>query len=669
MELSDQSYSNYQEDITAIAENPSTDEEWIALSRTSFQAAEDYQESSLRPQWARGADHFNSQHAAGSRYHSKEYLKRSKLFRPLSRTSERNGSASVAESLFSNSDMTSVVARDQDNEEQVNHAKVQHKLLEYRLEEDVDWYMTAMGAWQDSYVYGPAVSFIHWDFMMDEDGKIVRDKLAIDLIPPENFLFSPAADWRDVIGTSPYLLMIVPMFIVDIEDKMADPVNGWRKYERNELISARDSGLGTSRDSVRRAREGQNREDSEEPASRNADRSYEIVDCILNIVQRKGKDYVYWTAGTQYLLTEPVPIEEVFLHGRRPFVYGQSVIEAHRTSPNSQLELIAPLQETTNEVSNQRVDNVRQVLNKRYFVRRGSQVDLAALARNVPGGSVSMNNPEKDVQVVNTPDITTSSYAETERLNMEADDLSGTFSTSTVGNSRSLNETVGGMAMLSESSNKLQAFDIRTFVTTFIKPTLQLALQVIQEYETDEVVIALCGANAETSKDYEVGVDTLFTVPLTLKVNAGIGATSPSQRINNLVYGLQSVAAVAPAAMARIKDDEIVKEVFAALGYDDGERFITPAEAAEPVEQPPTKEQVDMQKLAMDVEENEKDRQLQRELKLMELAAKENMSVAQMKTQLAVANMGNQTTRDVKAADVVSRNAEMNLRKETGEGI
>ncbi|MDR9450891.1 MAG: DUF222 domain-containing protein, partial [Acidimicrobiia bacterium] len=52
-----------------------------------------------------------------------------------------------------------------------------------------------------------------------------------------------------------------------------------------------------------------------------------------NIVKQDGVDYVYWTLGTTAMLTDPVPLEEVYLHGQRPYAIGYCAVEAHRPYP------------------------------------------------------------------------------------------------------------------------------------------------------------------------------------------------------------------------------------------------------------------------------------------------------------------------------------------------
>ena len=57
------------------------------------------------------------------------------------------------------------------------------------------------------------------------------------------------------------------------------------------------------------------------------------------------------------------------------------------------------MQAEINEVANQRIDNVKFAMNKRYFVRRNQQVDIRSITRNVPGSVTMMNDPDKDVKI------------------------------------------------------------------------------------------------------------------------------------------------------------------------------------------------------------------------------------------------------------------------------
>jgi hypothetical protein len=168
----------------------------------------------------------------------------------------------------------------------------------------------------------------------------------------------------------------------------------------------------------------------------------------LNIVRKKGKDYAFYTIGTMLMLSEPVPVNELLPLGRESITVGFAIIEAHRPYPIGGTKLAAPLQGEINDVTNQRMDNVKLALNKRFILKRGANIDQQALMRSVPGGGIMTGNPTEDVRVLDYPEVTGSSYQEQDRLNNELDDLTGNFSGSSVATNRKLTETVGGMQML-----------------------------------------------------------------------------------------------------------------------------------------------------------------------------------------------------------------------------
>jgi hypothetical protein len=136
-------------------------------------------------------------------------------------------------------------------------------------------------------------------------------------------------------------------------------------------------------------------------------------------------------------------------------------------------------------------------MNKRYFAKRSAMVDLRSLQRNVPSSVTMMNDPEGDVKVVETKDVTRSAYEEQDRLNLDFDDLAGSFSQASVQANRKLNETVGGMNILTKDASQLTAYQLRTLVETWVEPVLRQVVQLIQRYEDDPAVLSLAGKKAE----------------------------------------------------------------------------------------------------------------------------------------------------------------------------
>ena len=199
-----------------------------------------------------------------------------------------------------------------------------------------------------------------------------------------------------------------------------------------------------------------------------------------------------------------------------------------------------------------------------------------------------MDDPDQDVRIVETRDVTGSAYQEQDRINMDFDELQGNFSASTVGGARNLNETVGGMELIAGNTNSISEFVLRTFAETWVEPVLKQLLKLEQYYETDERVTALSGESggAEGSSGViKFGQDEileeLLQQDVILKVNVGMNATDPVGRVQNLLYGVGSLAQF-PDMEGKFNIDEIAKEVFAQLGYKDGSRFLLPTDGEDP---------------------------------------------------------------------------------------
>lgn len=541
----------------------------VQLARDAFKGSSTYFDANIRPQLERNLRQFQSRHSPDSKYQSDAYRSRSKFFRPKTRAMVRSNEATGAEAFFSTADVVAINPQRETDDRQKVSAEINQELLQYRLTKTIPWFQLCIGAYQDAMVQGAVISHHEWIW----DPKRKLDEPRCTLIPLENIRFDPAADWTDPINTSPYLIWLIPMYVKDVKAKMA--AGKWKTLS--------DAALKTSTmryDSTRMLRED-NRTSSTD--STTAINDFTIVWVHMNIMTDDdlGGDVLYFTLGEETLLSSPVPLTKQYAHcknGKRPFVLGKVILETHKNYPNGKVALARETQNEINEVANQRSDNVKFAMNKRYFVARNRQVDLRSLTRNVPSAVTLMNDIEKDVKVVDTPDVTSSSYQEHDRLNMDFDEITGNMSQSSVQANRRLNETVGGMEILSGDSNKTQAYDLKVFIETWVEPALEQHVRLEQHYETDEVILAIA---AEKSKLYQKFgyneiTDELLMADLTLTVNVGMNATSPTQKINNLLTGIRGVKeALADGVLQQHGVDpvEIIKEVFGALGHKDGGRF------------------------------------------------------------------------------------------------
>ncbi len=549
-----------------------TADEYLKLASEAYKTSTTFFDSSIRKQVEASIRQFQGVHPAGSKYHSDLYKSRSRFFRPKTRTTIRKNEAVAAEAFFSTNDVVAITPDDDNDEAQLASAEIMQGLLDYRLKKTIPWFLICMGAYQDAQTVGVCLSYHYWKY--DAAKKI--DQPCCDLLPVENARIDPGANWADPVNTSPYFIRLIPMYVKDVKARMktVDPKTGapkWKTLDDSQIMAAMNAGGDTTRQTRERGRT-----DSTDQSQ--AIREFAIVWVHENIVEIEGHDQVWYTLATVGMLTEPKPIEEVYHHGKRPYVMGYSVIETHKTYPDGVAGITKDTQAEINEIANQTRDTVKFALNKRYFAKRGAQVDVRSLTRNVPGSVTFMTDIEKDVRVQETGEVNPSAYQEQDRLNLDFDDVAGSFSSSSVQSNRKLNETVGGMAMISNSTNQVGNYQLRTFVETWMEPALRLHVLLEQHYETDEVILAKAGKNSKAFQKMGMGkvTDDLLMHELTLNVNVGIGATNPQERVNNFMLGMTNLKNVLQdGALERYGLDvsEVIKELFGKLGYKDGGRF------------------------------------------------------------------------------------------------
>ena len=367
---------------------------WLKLASDAYRSSTSYLDSNYRKQWERNISLFQSDHPSGSKYHTQQYTHRSRLFRPKTKSAIRTNEAAVASAFFATEDVVSVYPVNDSDPSQRASANILKHLIQYRLTKTIPWFQTLVAAYQEALVFGTVVSHQNWEYkeektkikeplfddngnvVLNEDGSeaqssrdentIVKDKPDIRLVASENFRIDAAADWSDPIGSSPFVIEIIPMYIHDVLERMTDidpktEEPKWKSLKIGELLEASKK---SEFDSTRQTRQGKRQDPL---ADRVNDISeYTTVFIHKNIIRKNGKDWLFYTACTLHMLTDPKPLQEVYPHlrnGERPYVMGTTNIEAHKCYPSSLVEMTQDLQTAANDIANQRSDNVQLVLN------------------------------------------------------------------------------------------------------------------------------------------------------------------------------------------------------------------------------------------------------------------------------------------------------------------
>jgi hypothetical protein len=492
--------------------------------------------------------------------------------------------------FFATQDAVSCTAPNPGDARQNLSATVQTELLNYRLTTNIPWYLMVLGGLQDSSKQGVVISKQSWKYTEIEqvteesfetdagedlgnvrtiDKKIIHDHPQITLIPIENLRISPASDWTDPVNSSPYLIDREPFYVHEIMERGGQgEQRGHTAWREMDLETIRSS-LRNDFDSIRQAREGR-REDRYDDVRTDV-QSYDVCWVHHNFMRVNGEDWYFDTLGEEFMLSEePVPASEIFPTLKRPYCIGYSTIETHKPYPAGAVELASPLTEESNDVTNLRLDAIRHVLSPRYFIRRGQSVDIQSLMKNVPGGVTTMDDPNSDVNIRTVQDPTSGSYQEQDRLDLATDDLLGNFSGSSVANNRNMNETVGGMNLLSEGANEITEMTIRIFTETWIEPVLQQIMEFEMAYESDEVVLSVVGMRAGV---HPKAAFDMLKEPTRVGVNVGFGATDPMKKLEKLQIAFKTLSELKPEMAQKIDGKEIVTEIFGSLGYKSAERF------------------------------------------------------------------------------------------------
>lgn len=580
-----------------------TDHQFLEIVSEATSQAQLYSNEQNRASWQRTYRAFLQQHFDGSKYHHKDYANRSRLFIPKTRAAVRKDMAAVAASLFGSIDAINCMAGNEGDAKQRAAAALIQEVVNYRTDRSntqasLPWFYIAMGARQNSLLTGFCISKQSWKLELQREGtetytdkatgiEMQRDvwKPFIDrpdsvLIAPENIDIDPAADWTNPAQDSAYLIIKWPTRLDEIRRRQRDPRNPWAQFDVTTLRSG-SSSAKTDPASIRRAREGG--KDRLDETSTGSD-EFGIIWVYETYVRTAGEDWTFFSIEDRHMLTEPKPVREVYPEqmGQRPITFGYGAFEAHRLFPMSPAESWQPLQQESNDIRNLSLDSLKQNIMPVSKVVRGKNVDLEQLRRRGQGSSIMVTNKD-DVTWEKVQDLTGSVQQMSQKIDLEFDDLAGVQNYGNIDANNNVGKTLGGLKLAAGAANAVQEFDIRIWIETWVEPTLGQLVRAIQYYESDEIILGICGEKANLFQKYGVNKidDDLMEQQVTMRVNIGLGSGDPSQRLAKFQSAI-SVALpllqLSPAFQKgekQIDEEAVMSEVFGAAGYrDGGKRFI-----------------------------------------------------------------------------------------------
>lgn len=631
--------------------------------------------------WARAQLHLKNRHATDSKYTSTAFKNRSRIFRPKTISAVRKNMAACAAAMFSSEDVVTVKATNDTDPRKLASAAVLKELLNYRLDRTsansgIPWFLVAMGANRDTQSHGVCYTKQFWEFEVvterhdelvteadhyadtgepvydDITGEpvvreyieevekefVTKDRPMSQLFAPENVILDPAAPWYDPCQTSMYLGLKHPMTLEDARTLLSNPGKGGEEWlDVPDELLLRSCEDYTSK-GVRIARgDGVDRYDSSRGGER--DKKSSIVWLHEWFIRKEGVDYHFWSVGTRAYASKVRTTRQAYPEqlGERPVTGGYGSIEPHEAFPTAAVTLWEQMQAELNDIVNLRLDIMKQALSPIAKVKQGRIFDWKQLQeRGGPGTTIMVKNME-DLEFDRAPDVAGSAYEETNYLNADFDDLAGIFSGGSVQSNRQLNETVGGMRLLSGFANSVTEFDLRVFVETWAEKALRQIVRLEQRYETDERIFSIAGDRAKLMQRF--GMDELTDDDLmhevSVSVNVGIGAADPMQKLQKLTAALQLIQGAAPFfdKKVMVNAEEFIKEVMGPAGYNDGTRLFTITDFDEAAGSP----EAEVAQLEAQMEEMRL--QVEAELTAMQIEADRAMNTEDNQTKLTIANL------------------------------
>lgn len=561
--------------------------------------------SGVRDRWIRSIKATRNEHFDGSKYLSESYKHRSKLFRPKTRNALRKKLTNAAHAFFATGDVISVKAMDEVDQMKVAAAQLKQEVLNYRLSRSsrrngIRWFQTCMGACHNASTYGIVVSKQSWRYREEpgaanDDGTpvVLEDRPFIELLRVENVRIDMNCDWTDPAQSSQYLGLIFPMTPDEAWSFIEAKSNiEWLDGITYESINAAAMVGPSDGASNRAAREGG------KDVTAQASVSFRPLWLTEWFVRHKGVDYVFWMAKNKPL-SKPKRVRDIYPHmeGARPVVFGVGSLEPHVVYPMSPVDSWQMLQQEINDQANLRIDHMRKVVEPPMKVKRGKNVDGAALKVGGPNKLIYMSDTA-DVETMVMPDLPNSAYQENNTLNSDFDDAAAIFNSGSVQTNRQMNETVGGMRLMAGSSDAVAEFDLTIFVETWAEVVVWQLMKLEEYYETDAIVLAVCGEKAQLWQRYGLDsvTDEMMRADTEVTINLGVGANNvPQDKLQKLQMAAGAAMQIlmpfvqggiiqAPKPNAKA----IIDECFGAASFKDGgERFFTfiPDEHTPPPEQ------------------------------------------------------------------------------------
>lgn len=213
----------------------------------------------------------------------------------------------------------------------------------------------------------------------------------------------------------------------------------------------------------------------------------------------------FWTDTTVLVVLNRTCVvradENPYEHGSKPFFRIVDYLQEGEFWGVGEIEPIEGMQDVTNALWNQRIDNVRLVLNRMFAFDPDNIWDMRDL-KTRPGGGIRVRakdmNPRDVIQWIDTPDVTGSIYTEVAEVERMTEKISAVNSYTGGGSDvAQYNQTATGASIITEQGNTRFALKVNIAEMTGLSPLAEMYGSILQQFVPDEMSLRILNEDGQ----------------------------------------------------------------------------------------------------------------------------------------------------------------------------
>lgn len=208
----------------------------------------------------------------------------------------------------------------------------------------------------------------------------------------------------------------------------------------------------------------------------------------------------YWEDGRVVVIANKTVIvrddENPFWHGKKPFCLLKDIELPHEFYAMGEIEPIQSLINERNEIRNQRLDNVKSIVNRKLVVDRNADIDLEHIDEdNRPGGIILCDDVSK-VKYLDEIDIVASAYNEDQMIVRDIQEATAMAET-TIGVVPRRGETATAVNALQNAASARFSLKIQGMVSTGILALVRMLIQLNMQFLSKKRLVRIVGEDGE----------------------------------------------------------------------------------------------------------------------------------------------------------------------------